>query len=158
MGLDMYLERRLEILGWYGKSTRRVSLEAVGEAGETLERLDMEKQRLAVEEEVAYWRKANAIHHWFVQHCQDGVDDCRPAYVASDQLETLLELCKLVKENPDRAADLLPTEGGFFFGSTEYDDWYFEDINNTITMLTEILETEKGITNANISYYYQSSW
>ena len=26
---------------------------------------------------VAYWRKANAIHSWFVENCQDGVDECQ---------------------------------------------------------------------------------
>ena len=32
-------------------------------------------------EEVAYWRKFNALHNWFVQNCQDGVDECQYAEV-----------------------------------------------------------------------------
>ena len=31
--------------------------------------------------EVAYWRKANAIHGWFVYNIQDGVDDQNEYYV-----------------------------------------------------------------------------
>ena len=27
-------------------------------------------------EEVGYWRKANAIHGWFVRNVQNGKDDC----------------------------------------------------------------------------------
>ena len=45
-----------------------------------------------------YWRKANQIHKWFVDHCQDGIDDCREAYVSDEQLEELLNLCKKVKD------------------------------------------------------------
>ena len=26
--------------------------------------------------QIASWRKANAIHKWFVDNVQDGVDDC----------------------------------------------------------------------------------
>ena len=43
-----------------------------------------------IEEEIAYWRKANAIHAWFVENCQDGRDECQTAYVSRDQLEDLL--------------------------------------------------------------------
>ena len=27
---------------------------------------------------VAYWRKANAIHRWFINNIADGVDNCEP--------------------------------------------------------------------------------
>jgi hypothetical protein len=51
-----------------------------------------------VEEEVMYWRKANHIHNWFVEHVQDGVDDQRSYYVSWEQLEHLLDDCKKVIE------------------------------------------------------------
>ena len=37
------------------------------------------------------------------------------------------------------ANELLPTEGGFFFGSTDYDDWYFEVVQEVTDKFTEIL-------------------
>lgn len=123
-------------------------------------------------EDVGYWRKANAIHKWFVENVQNGIDDCDYYEVSKEQLEDLLETCvkvrdgsKLVKglinngaryengqwipcmeegeyiENPDVAAELLPTQEGFFFGSTEYDQWYMKDIEKTIDILTKVLET-----------------
>jgi hypothetical protein len=123
-------------------------------------------------EDVGYWRKANAIHKWFVDNIQNEVDDCGDYEVSKEQLEELLEICtkvrdgsKLVKglvqngmrfengqcipcmeegeyiENPEVAEELLPTQNGFFFGGTNYDQWYLEDIVDTIGILTKVLET-----------------
>lgn len=49
-------------------------------------------------EEVGYWRKANAIHKWFVDNIQDGKNDCDYYEVAPEQLEELLNICKLIKQ------------------------------------------------------------
>ena len=43
--------------------------------------------------EVAYWRKANAIHRWFVNNVQDGIDECQETIVTRNQLFTLLQIC-----------------------------------------------------------------
>ena len=48
------------------------------------------------EKEVAYWRKANAIHNWFVKNIQDGNDDCKDYTVSTYQLETLLDVIRTV--------------------------------------------------------------
>lgn len=47
-------------------------------------------------EEVGYWRKANAIHKWFVENVQNGEDDCGRYEVSKEQLEELLDVCKEV--------------------------------------------------------------
>lgn len=120
-------------------------------------------------EQVGYWRKANAIHEWFVQRVQDGVDDCRYHHeVTKEILEELLDTCTEVlnsckKElsdgriiaNRTLAMELLPTQGGFFFGSTDYDEYYIQDIENTIYIVQKALETtdfDKEM------IYYISSW
>jgi hypothetical protein len=107
-----------------------------------------------VEVGVAYWRKANAIHQWFVDNCQDGSDDCRPAYVSREKLAELLDLAKQVKADPSLADELLPTTSGFFFGSTEYDEYYMQDIDTTINQLEQVLAS----TAADWHFQYQSSW
>lgn len=57
--------------------------------------------------------------------------------------------------NGSEIAELLPTASGFFFGGTDYDEWYIRDIEDTLKGLTEILaEDEKGYG----EYYYHSSW
>ncbi|RLB83158.1 MAG: hypothetical protein DRH15_05655, partial [Deltaproteobacteria bacterium] len=46
--------------------------------------------------EVGYWRKANAIHRWFVENVQDGNDDCERYYVPREKLKELKDLCQEV--------------------------------------------------------------
>jgi hypothetical protein len=111
---------------------------------------------LHVEVPVAYWRKANAIHKWFVDERADGVDECQPIWVNSGYLEELLELCNQVLADHSKADELLPTESGFFFGGTEYDEYYFQDLEYTQRRLTELIPLMKN--SDNDSAVYQASW
>jgi hypothetical protein len=57
--------------------------------------------------------------------------------------------------NPTVAKRLLPTQSGFFFGGTDYDAWYFEDVKQTMT----VLEAELARPDAKDAHYeYWSSW
>jgi hypothetical protein len=105
-----------------------------------------------------YWRKANAIHQWFVDNVQGGEDNCKPYIFYLDSLEELLAVCKEVKENPDEAENLLPTSNGFFFGSTEYDEWYWEDLDRTIVELTALIDKLKAESLTTYDLEYQASW
>lgn len=112
-------------------------------------------------EEIGYWRKANAIHNWFVENVQNGVDDCDRYPVTQEQLEDLQTLCFEVMADHSKMADhstaekLLPTISGFFFGSTEYDEWYFDDIVSTIEILQKTLKTTDFDKE---TVYYCASW
>ena len=44
-------------------------------------------------------------------------------------------ICDKVLDDNSLAEELLPTRSGFFFGSTDYDEWYFEDIKYHGTLL-----------------------
>ena len=150
MGLNMYLVKKTFVGGQYDKGVIYI------EANEKKLAIDLNRVTY-IDEEIGYWRKAYAIHNWFVNNCQDGVDDCRDAYVSKENLETLLELCKQVKKNkkhPEEAMLLLPTKSGFFFGNTDYEDWYFEDIDTTIAILEKALAEDMS----NAEYSYHSSW
>lgn len=61
---------------------------------------------------------------------------------------------KYVKD-PSVAEELLPSTSGFFFGSTDYDEWYIDDIKRTIDIITKVLETTDFETQM---LYYCSSW
>ena len=64
-----------------------------------------------------------------------------------------------VMTNPEFAEEILPTGAGFFFGSTGYDQWYMQDINNTIEMLEEELKKiDEPFKGCHAEYYYRSSW
>lgn len=153
MGLDMYLRKSHYVKNWSHMKPEERHQVLVFKNGE---KAPIKSERVCtVIEEVAYWRKANEIHNWFVENCQEGVDDCREAYVSREQLGKLLSVCNEVLADHKKAEQLLPTKSGFFFGGTEYDEWYFKSLENTRDVLTEVLaepETNSG------DYYYNSSW
>lgn len=157
MGLDMYLTRK-KFIGANYEHRKVEGLISITSNGKEIP-IDFNKVSY-IEESIAYWRKANAIHNWFVENVQDGEDDCKSYEVGLEDLEKLVKLCKIVRENHDKAEELLPTTSGFFFGSTDYDDWYFHNIDETIEQLKKVLEEEKKLNSQGIynEFYYTSSW
>ena len=107
----------------------------------------------SVEVTCAYWRKANQIHAWFVREIQGNEDNCGEYYVPREKLIELLALCKHALENKDPS--LLPPQAGFFFGGTDIDEWYWNDIKNTISQLERIFALSQM---DQLSFYYNSSW
>ena len=69
----------------------------------------------------------------------DEVQNLRHIRVTKENLISLVEVCKKVLEQPDLAPSLLPTSSGFFFGSSEYDEWYFEDLKMTVEGLEKVI-------------------
>lgn len=116
-------------------------------------------------EQVGYWRKSNQIHNWFVENVQNGVDDCGVYEVNEYQLMELLDLCKRVQDkavmvhgqikNSEEIAELLPSCDGFFFGGTNYDEYYMNDIKETIEILEKVLEETDFEKEA---VFYHASW
>lgn len=148
MGLDMYLKAKKYISEHFDKETF-----------EKVNSLNLGQKNMKVNEvmaEAMYWRKANAIHDWFVRECQGGIDECQETYVKTEDLKRLRDLCREVLSNKKKAEKLLPTKSGFFFGDVNYDEWYFDYVQNTETGLSKILEDEE-LTNG-WDFYYQSSW
>lgn len=150
MGLDMYLEAEEYIGGQYDYS------EVEGEAVITIQgnkkNIDFKKVN-SITYPAAYWRKANQIHKWFVNNVQDGIDECQRSYVDISQLRDLIDTCNIVIQNHEKAEALLPTGSGFFFGSTEYDEFYFQDLHETVKQLKQAIEDYP-----HCSFYYSASW
>jgi len=149
MGLDMYLNKKTYVQYWEhnGDNNHEVTVTKAGKPAS----IDGRKVKYVIEE-AGYWRKANQIHQWFVENVQDGIDNCGEYYVSAEKLRELLALCKSIQNQPAVAEAVLPTASGFFFGGTEYDEWYYKDIENTIQILNEALADTNG------EYYYSSSW
>ena len=91
-------------------------------------------------EEVMYWRKANQIRQWFIDHLDEPVKNCEYVRVPKEKLEELLQTCRTVLNEKSRAEELLPTSSGFFFGSTEYDERYFDEIWDTAKEIEKLLK------------------
>lgn len=148
MGLDMYLSARMYLSEYSedGSRIQKVIRDNVPEIN------DMTPNYINAE--AMYWRKANAIHQWFVNNVQDGEDNCGRYYVDRSSLQELLDIVNQVIADPEQASILLPTTNGFFFGGTEYDEWYFDNLNYTRDRLTELLDSKYD----NWEFEYHSSW
>ena len=143
--------------------------------------------------EVMYWRKANAIHNWFVNNCIDGVEWCKYTEVLISQLVELKDICKEVIDHsalisgkiiegytytksasgeitenvdmkdgyvildPTFAKEHLPVADGFLFGSTDYDQYYYENIVYTYEGLNAILSVAP-IELRNWEFLYKAIW
>lgn len=154
MGLDMYLYKKTFLFtGEWVREEKRCEV-TVTEGGKPHPFIKPERIKEIVEE-VGYWRKANQIHKWFVDNVQEGQDDCKEYAVDVEQLRDLLNICEDVLEDHSKAETLLPTGSGFFFGGTDYDEYYFEQIQNTYDILMSIMSAEDYDVQ---SYIYQSSW
>ena len=185
MGLDMYLKKKRYIGAQYEHRNIIGKVEIKKDGKE----IPINFNKITyIEEDAGYWRKANAIHKWFVDNVQEGNDDCGEYWVSREKLQELLKICKQVKEiaklkdgtinngyilkngeweqikekgkyitNAEEIEELLPTEDGCFFGSTDYDEYYLQDINNTINIIEKIFK-EDDKDDYEIDYYYQSSW
>ena len=91
--------------------------------------------------EVCYWRKANQIRQWFIDHTNLECDDnCKFIKLTKEDLEDLKSDCLYVLRHHNEADAVLPTSGGFFFGSVDYDEWYFDNLNYTVEMLDKVLK------------------
>jgi hypothetical protein len=170
MGLDMYLTARKYIGGWnHSDEAEQAVFRNVLEAiGVTTEDVAPRSPHVTVLVSVGYWRKANQIHGWFVDVVQKGKDECQDSYVTREQLQQLLTTCKhlrnpnsdpnntaLEKVNKNEAELLLPPTSGFFFGSTDINEYYWQDIDYTIEVLERILFSGKF---DGWDFYYHSSW
>lgn len=155
MGLDMYLKGKRFLSGYSNENDKKIKAAVVALFPE-LKKLKGRFEEGAVDEisiDAGYWRKANQIHNWFVKNVQDGEDQCRSHYVSREQLQALKDVCQKVLENPNQAQSLLPTASGFFFGSTDYGEYYYSDLKHTINVVDTCLALPEEW-----SFEYRSSW
>jgi len=161
MGLDMYLNAKRYVsrsLWDNANQTREENpkwteiAEASGLAGYSGD----DWTGIYVNATAIYWRKANAIHNWFVLNVQGGEDNCSPHWVALEQLVELRDLVRQVNADHSLAEDLLPPTEGFFFGTTELDEWYWNDMETTEKDLDRVIAMAEE--DKMIEFEYQSSW
>lgn len=135
--------------------------------------------------ELIYWRKANQIHKYFCDNGEEIEEEVvykLSKEILEDLLnkcDYILEIVKTKKGeiqngmrwengkwepilqegieiiNQDEIEEVLPTQEGFFFGSTNYDEFYLNDIKYTKDRLEEVL---KEVNFENDDVYYLASW
>jgi len=143
MGLDMYLNAKRFL--WYNEEALAAT---VAQAFPEIK--DRRVKEVIVE--AMYWRKSNQIHKWFVDNVQEGVDDCGHYDVSREKLEELRQL--ILKVLDTKNATLLPPQEGFFFGSNTVDQYYWEDLRDTMEKLDKVLADFTD----SWDFEYHSSW
>jgi hypothetical protein len=154
MGLDMYLSAKKYLSKYFDPA----DVERIKQVNDIFGIVGVEDEDYGAEEvkfRVAYWRKANAIHQWFVENCQEGTDDCSEYWVSRELLQELVDICEQIMTDKSKAEELLPTQSGFFFGDTAYDEWYFMGVEYTVQRFKKIL-SDTAL--QKVDFYYQSSW
>ena len=147
MGLDMYLTGDLYLSDYVPSSKEQSeNITAIINSPFRVERVTVT---------LGYWRKANAIHHWFVNYVQSGEDDCGYYYVTKEHLEILLDTVRAVLKDHSKATELLPGQNGFLFGETEYNEYYFQTLEYTEEIIKKVLDS--GII-GEYDIKYHSSW
>lgn len=158
MGLDMYLFRtkktnhsvkELNALDRYDLSPDDEDVKEFLPLYES----KYEDGRYSIFKEVSYWRKFNALHSWFVTNVQIGIDDCGAYEVTKGHIEDLINTLQDCFTQQD-ASDFMPCSG-FFFGNTLVDEYYWEQVENTLGKMNRLIEDfdwEKE------RLFYMSSW
>lgn len=162
MGLDMYLIKRK-------KDKKKLT----------------DNELWNFDNELIYWRKANMVHNYLcsageeieeersykiskevlkvlLDKCNEVLDKVKldagkvknGKQLKNGEWEDILEDGVLIV-NQDEIGKILPTTSGFFFGSTEYDQYYLEDIKYTKEQLENIIDK---IDYDNEDVYYLASW
>lgn len=111
------------------------------------------RELLQVCEKVVGWKpKRKVLPHFHRQGCKAGLrrrEDVPFLY------RTFYKEKPLSKDRLELLENLLPTTSGFFFGSVDYDTYYFEGVEETIKIIKKSLsetDFEKEI------LVYHSSW
>lgn len=94
--------------------------------------------------------------------CKQVLDSCEMATgqvnngyeFRNGEMVPIMEPGKYVKD-PSVAKKLLPSTDGFFFGGTDYDEYYVADIKYTIDTINKVLKETNFDTQM---IYYVSSW
>ncbi|MBP6946299.1 MAG: hypothetical protein KBB46_03350 [Candidatus Pacebacteria bacterium] len=181
LGLDQWLYKETYVKNWgHTPEDKRHTVTVTGPAAEQINFAKVS----TIKEEVQYWRKANMIHQFFMSgededHAQDVSVSSDQLIDLHERCAKIIANCPLedgiinngqslvdgewvhntepgkVLTNVALAEELLPTTSGFFFGSTDYDEYYLADIQETHDMLEELFKQPKW---DYADYTYSSSW
>jgi hypothetical protein len=164
MGLDMYLKYRKNVSGYesVGDSSE---YKALVEAAGLSDIASTYSPYLTMEVTVAYWRKVNAVHGWFVSELAAGRDECQEIPVTRENLQQLRDTCFEALSVPagvsltDHANEVLPPIPGFFFGATEVDEYYVRDLEDTMDQIDRVLSNLPADGEGwDWNLTYQASW
>jgi hypothetical protein len=93
----------------------------------------------------AYFRKVNFLFKYYEDRGKM-YDQCY-AFTDADDIDDIIDRCVRVLADRSLANELLPTQSGFFFGGTDYDDWYYHDVQDCLRQMKKYRKLLKeGVT------------
>ena len=112
-------------------------------------------------QESMYFRKFNFIYKYF----ENSLDCNEQCWVDRCELEDIAQSCKDILAIYDKTAEdnsnaiklakeLLPTTNGFFFGNTDYNEFYFQQLEDALDTIEHFL----GNLKKDEYVYVQMSW
>lgn len=93
----------------------------------------------------AYFRKVNFIFHYFDVTIKK-MHDQWFSFATTEDIDDLIWRCEQVLKDHKKAHELLPTQSGFFFGGTDYNDWYFYDVKDCLKQMRKFRRGMEGKT------------
>jgi hypothetical protein len=177
MGLDMYLDKK--IYCGYGNNEGKVHVDIPGVNEKDIKYIIERVGYWRKANQIHTWFVDNVQDG--VDECQDADVTIEQLTELRDLCQQIVDVARLVPgqinngysltadgridhveegmvvENPEDIEALLPTKGGFFFGSTDYDQWYLEDIKDTLDILNPVIANHTP-GDWSIDYIYHSSW
>lgn len=108
--------------------------------------------------QIGYFRKFNALHSYIVKTFANGIDNCQDIILYKEDVEQIKKVLDDVlnaHQQVEKAKELLPTQSGFFFGGTDYDEFYFEDVKDAADLMQSFL---CNFDFENYQLVYQASW
>lgn len=82
--------------------------------------------------ELAYFRKVNFLIPFFESFFNIEINNLEDLELTKESVEELRDRCEQVLKDHTLANNLLPTQKGFFFGSTDYDKYYYDDVEDVL--------------------------
>lgn len=83
-----------------------------------------------------YFRKVNCVYRYFEDRLED--EACLVTY--KDLCDLMNRATRIIQaRSKEVAEDLLPTRSGFFFGGTDYDEWYYVQMKEILEQCSKML-------------------
>lgn len=98
-------------------------------------------------------RKCNMLHTWVSAYCEREPENCEEIKLPRSAVEKMISDVEIVLSDPTLGPTILPTTDGFFFGSTEYDDFYLAKIEDVAVRLSDML-----VEHDDVRWFYYVEW
>lgn len=153
MGLDQYISAHIYV------PLKKIE-DAIAGTPAIAKRLNTEGHGAVVRVQIAQFRKFNALHGYIKKRVGE-IENLQEVPI-NDLIDEMYEDCKLIlatKDSKDGNADAIqrmpPTEG-FFFGSTEVDRWYYNDMKELHDLLSDLIKISEM--NDSTAFSYRAWW